>query len=150
MIVDLLDNHRKIKGFPEITEAFEFLRNLPPNVEDGRINISENIFVGISSYTTIPFEKGKLESHKKYIDIQVLLSGTEQIGWNHVSALTPSTEYNGEKDVVFYSTPSKFSNFTTLTPALFMIFFPDDGHMPQIMLNTPEQVRKAVFKIVVN
>jgi YhcH/YjgK/YiaL family protein len=147
MIIDSLENYIKYSSVFKINEVFEFLKNLSPTFENGKIEIDNDLFVDISNYHTIPADSGKLESHKKYIDIQILLHGYEKIGWSPVSHLSLNTEYDENRDIMFYNTPDNFINFMTLTPGLFMIFYPDDAHMPQIAVNSPAMVKKAVFKI---
>ena len=149
MIVDTLGNFKLLENDAKLLRAFEFIKNMPPNINDGRYDIDDEIFASVSSYTTIPLNDGKFESHKKYIDIQLLIQGSERIGWTNIDKLVPCTEYNLEKDIIFYKQPEEFFNFITLTPGLFMIFYPSDAHMPQIMFKESSDVKKVVIKIEV-
>ena len=148
MIVDTLENYEFLVRDEKFKKAFEFIKNISPDIKDGKYEISEDIFAGVSTYDSIPLEAGKFESHKKYIDIQLILEGVEKVAWKNVNSLIPIGEYDADKDVIFYNKPELVNDFITLTPGLFMVFFPDDAHMPQIMFDTPTKIKKVVVKLV--
>jgi YhcH/YjgK/YiaL family protein len=76
------------------------------------------------------------------------LSGTETIEIFPKNGLAVSEPYNPERDVEFYEKPATAHAKVTLTPGQFLVFFPDDAHMPCLMTTIgPEPVKKVVFKI---
>lgn len=73
-------------------------------IEVGRYEIdADNLFALVQKYDSIPKEQGKWECHRKYIDIQFIAEGTEQIGFRNIDKMKIITEYNPEKDVSFLS-----------------------------------------------
>ncbi len=89
----------------------------------------------------------KPESHKQYLDIQFIASGSEMIG------CTPYREdYEvvedllKERDLLFYKSVENES-FLRMEPGFFAVFFPDDVHRPACVCGTPQNVRKVVVKV---
>jgi YhcH/YjgK/YiaL family protein len=85
----------------------------------------------------------KFEAHNSYIDIQVLISGVEQMGWKPRNTCTqPKGEFNTEKDVIFYN--DKPDMYFQLQPGQFAIFYPEDVHAPMI---GEGPIKKLVIKV---
>lgn len=106
----------------------------------------EDIFYIVDEYDTQPVEAGRLEIHRKYLDIQCLVSGCECIGTAPLEGLTVETPYNGEKDIAFYHNTPSISRLI-LHPGMFAIFWPNEPHMPQRIAQSSERVKKIVVKI---
>jgi len=86
------------------------------------------------------------ESHRKYIDIQYVISGQEKMGIAPTGkAPAIVKEYDPEKDVVFYSMEDSAVRLADQNH--FYVFFPADAHKPGIKAGEPAQVRKVVIKI---
>ena len=69
------------------------------------------------------------------------MSGVETMGYTPRTDL-PEEEYNAEKDITFYKGFAKDN--LTITPGMFAIFFPQDGHAPGV---TPDGVKKVIVKV---
>jgi YhcH/YjgK/YiaL family protein len=127
--------------------GIEFIKKvLRENPADGRHELGGGVYTTIQTYRTAQPD-GKLpESHKKYADIQTLISGSEIIGWLPVDGLEIEKQYDDQKDIVFYKS---VSGETPLLhrPGLFSVFFPGDAHKPGMTVTAPEEVRKVVVKI---
>lgn len=151
MIADSIKNHSLYPLGPAWKAAFEFLQTLTPETETGkRVIQGDRLFAGVDCYETKSRTAAKLETHRKYMDIQVLLSGEEVIEIFPKQGLTVSTPYNPEKDAEFYQAPADAPAKITLRPGQFLVFFPDDAHMPCLMTgNSPEPVKKVVIKVAV-
>ncbi len=117
-------------------------------MEPGRYELDgSNLFVLVQAYESIPKQQGKWECHNKYIDIQYIAEGVEQIGCNSTEKMKISTEYNPEKDIAFLSGDG---DYITFSKGSYGIFFPDDAHQPKIAVNNiPSRVKKVVVKIKV-
>src|ERR1035437_11082312 len=104
MIFDTLE-HRELYAAisPRIKVALDYLvRTDFSTVETGRYELDgSNLFVLLQRYDSIPKEQGKWECHRKYIDIQYIASGIEQIGFSNIDGMKIITEYNLEKDGSF-------------------------------------------------
>lgn len=151
MILDTFKNIEFYKDLsPRMGMALENLQALDlENVAEGRYEIDgENIFYVVERYETKPVEKGLPESHKRYIDIQVLASGREMIGYLPIEDLEIEAPYDNEKDIAFYKPVENFTKLN-LRPGIFVVFFADEAHMPGCALNKSQEVVKIVFKIKV-
>lgn len=63
--------------------------------------------------------------------------------------LVPKTEYNPEKDVIFFNNDIRGLDLV-VTAGHFAIFNPWDGHKPKAMNKVPSAVKKIVVKIKEN
>ena len=90
------------KGFQQ---AFDFIKNNDLNtVELGKHTIDgEKVFVVIMEYLTQDISECKSETHKKYIDIQYMIKGEENIGLRTLHNETATTPYNRDGDFMFYT-----------------------------------------------
>ncbi len=146
MILDIRDNAWRYtslhKGF---IQAFEFLaRPDLARMTPGRYEIDgDSVYASISLDDGGEKEEGVLEVHEKYIDIQMVLDGFDDIGWAPRSACTlPLGEYDPAEDIRLYrDTPHAWLG---LYPGFFAIFFPEDAHMPLI---SKGKIHKVVMKI---
>ena len=139
---------------PRFTAAFSFLRRLlAENAPDGRhvleaTDIPEEIFVNLTTGSATPQETACAESHKKYIDVQVVLSGEELM---YVPAAAPAVvEENSEKDFLLYA-PAPLSACTRLDipSGSFAIFFAGELHAPcHTAAPCAVPVRKAIVKVL--
>jgi len=151
MILDTLKNIEFYKDIsPRISTALENLQALDlANIGEGRYEIDgDNIFYIVERYETKPVEEGLPESHKRYIDIQVLASGREMIGYVPNEDLEIETPYDNEKDISFYKPVETFTKLN-LRAGVFVVFFADEAHMPGCELIKSQEVVKIVFKVKV-
>ncbi len=148
MIADKIENWERYFKGDAWKKAFEFLQTLEPDAEPGKYEIDgSKIFAIVSAYETKQLEDCKFEAHRDYVDIQVLLDGFEFIEWMPVDELETTVEYSAETDCEFFEYPDFFGGNSLLCPGLFAVYYPEDGHMPQICIEDPEPVRKCVIKI---
>ena len=151
MIADSIQNSARYPFGPAWNAAFEFLKTLSPDSETGKRLIQDSkLFAGVDTYETKSRADAKLETHRKYVDIQMLLSGREAIEIFPKKGLAVSEPYNPEKDAEFYHVPAETHARITLRPGQFLVFFPEDAHMPCLMAgNSPQPVKKVVIKVAV-
>ncbi len=150
MVFDRLKNANQYFPLGEgITKALQYLSQTDfTNLEPGKYEIDgENIFALVQTYNTKPFSAGKWEAHKKYIDIQYILSGKEKMGFTETTKVIVMEEYNEENDYAIYKGEG---NFLIADEGHFAIFFPSDVHMPSMAINIPKEVKKVVVKVRVN
>ena len=147
MILDSLKNAASVRSLnPLFKQAFAFIqKNDLSKMEPGKTILDgDKLFVSIMEIDGKPPEAAKMESHVKYIDIQVVISGVETMGWTAIEHCTDAMEpYDKEKDVQFFT--NKPTTLITVNPGEFVIFFPEDGHAPGIG-NGP--IKKAVVKVL--
>ena len=92
-----------------------------------------------------PFEQTRFEAHRIYGDIQLIISGSEAIDVCDIERLDLTEQYDAQRDVSFFS-PRGDATRLVLTAGDFAVFFPNDGHRPQISTGNPQMVRKVVVK----
>lgn len=154
MIYDNLKNASLYYSLhPRIAQGLQYLQRIQgqPFEEKREVIDGELLFAIHQEYESRPEEKGKWESHYRYVDIQYIVSGQERMDVLHIDALgTPHTEEAG-RDVKFYNAPASMQGGATLHAAAgtFAIFFTHDGHRPsvQTVQGQPEHVRKIVLKV---
>lgn len=149
MVVDKLENHQLYLSLHDrFKKAFDFiLENDLRTIDLGKHSIQgDDIFAIVMEYTTQSEALCKSETHKKYIDIQYIINGAEQVGFTTLHDQEPTTPYNEEGDFMFYGLENlpKFA-FNT---GHFAIFFPDDIHKTMIQTDKgPDALRKVVIKV---
>lgn len=148
MILDKIENHKRYANINnKISKALEYLINTNfEQIEPGKYIIDgDNIFALVQEYDTKEKEDGKLEGHYKYIDIQYVIKGSEQMG---VASLTNQMQItkDTEKDYAFYDGDC---SYIKVSEGMFTIFFPDDLHKPCIKLDKTAKVKKVVVKVSV-
>ena len=148
MIFDHINNIETYKGLsPDIYEGLKFLRQVSPDIAVGTHQINPRVKAIVSEYETKKVNEHGFEAHKKNIDIQYLLKSEERVACYPIEKLTESKPYCEEKDAVFYSTDGIKALEMTLGDGYFAIFFPLDGHMPQLCVDKPMSVKKIVVKV---
>jgi len=150
MIIDKIENSKLYEGISQrIKEAFEYIRNTDlKNIKPGKYEIDgENIFALISEYKTKAESEGKLEAHRKYIDVQCVISGEELMGYAPLGIQQFLEPYKDENDIVFFKGEK---SFTKVSSGMFAIFFPEDVHMPGMSTGKISDVKKLVIKVRIN
>lgn len=149
MIYDQINNIATYKGLsPNIALGLDFLKQMKPDTAVGTYQINPRVKAIVSEYETKMENENGYEAHRKNIDIQYLLSGEERIACLPIERLKETKAYNEETDAAFYAADLSLqpSNLSLLS-GYFAIFFPQDGHMPQLCINEPEMVKKVVIKV---
>ena len=148
MIIDALNNaNRYISLHPGIAKAFAWLQKTDLNaIIPGKYFIeAEDIFAIVQEYETLDIINEQMEAHKKFIDVQYMIKGEEQVGLALMNLQTISKPYEEETDFMLVADAPSF--FANLTEGSFMIFYPTDLHMPCIKINEPAMVKKLVVKV---
>ncbi|HEY0356580.1 MAG TPA: YhcH/YjgK/YiaL family protein [Flavisolibacter sp.] len=148
MIIDTLDNAKAYSCIhPLFAKAFEFIsKNDPASMDAGSFDIDGEQLKGILICKPLMSREASLanfECHNRYIDIQVCLSGKEEMGWKpRKDCYQPNGGYDEEKDVQFFHDPPGM--FFELSAGQFVIFFPGDVHAPMI---GEGEIKKLVIKV---
>jgi len=148
MILDRLENAKRyVPVHPGFDAAFNFLKqNALAEFKEGKKNIDGDRLFALAVTT-----KGKgrqdarLESHRRYIDLQYTIKGPEFIGYEIKSACIPDERgYDAESDIEFYANSPTV--WLAVPAGSFAIFFPEDVHAP---LGTDSFIHKMVIKVAV-
>jgi len=152
--MDAADDPRFAAAFAYVTDLLEAgsrawarLERIAPG-ETGRVELAGGAFALEQAYIPKPRSEGFFESHRKYIDVQVVVAGAELMELADISRLEVSEPYNPERDF------TKYADITGATvlkmgPGDAAIFFPNDGHMPALQWRGTGLVRKTVVKVPV-
>jgi biofilm protein TabA len=138
--------HRYSSLHPRFPQAFRFLNGLhAQEFGSGRIELE-----GSSLYALASTQQGKsaagafLEAHRRYIDIQYVVSGVEKMGWRPLSLCTQvKTPYDPEKEIEFFA--DQPVNWCAVQPGMAAIFFPEDAHAPMV---SEDVIHKIILKVL--
>ena len=127
--------------------AFEFIeRALREDLPVARYELDGGeLYAFIQEYETRT--ESTWEGHRKYIDIQYIISGVEVMDVSDIGRLTEVIPYDESKDVAFFE--DKGDGFTrcTVHSGEYAVFFPEDIHRPGLCLDAPTPVKKIVVKV---
>ncbi|HTE00058.1 MAG TPA: YhcH/YjgK/YiaL family protein [Mucilaginibacter sp.] len=129
-------------------KVFTYLRttNLD-TLKPGKYPIDgDSAFATITDAPSKTFDKSAWESHRKYIDLQYVIKGKETIMVAELATATVTNPYDEKKDIANYTAEGKSY---MATPDYFFLFFPDNVHRPNILVDGYPQVKKLVIKIIV-
>lgn len=149
MIVDRIENlklyYPVLNGLKEAAEFVEKFCKEPS--ESGRYDIDgERVFANVQTYMTKSREGAQFESHKRYVDLQAVISGKEIIAWAPVEGLKVESEsFSSGGDIAFYTGETVMD--ANLPAGYFALLFPEDAHMPCLSDNESAEVTKIVVKI---
>jgi YhcH/YjgK/YiaL family protein len=146
MIIDSLKNASMYYALsPRVEAAFKYLQSTDlAKLEPGRYELDgANLFVLVQTYDSKTRDKGKWESHRKYLDIQYIVEGTELIGYADLAQVKLGS-YDDTKD---FQALDAEGEFLLMRDGYFMLLAPQDAHMPGMAVSTPQPVKKAVVKI---
>lgn len=102
------------------------------------------LFVNIVEYNTTVAENRFWEAHRDYVDIHLILSGSEQIDVNFIDNMVKK-EFVSKDD--FLPLEGKKKASIIMQTGDFLICYPKDGHRTAVQIGKPEQVKKAIFKV---
>jgi biofilm protein TabA len=148
MVLDTIAfSYRYTSLHPLFERAFRFLaesdlRSFSP----GRHPVDgDRLYLVIDHVEGRGRDGARLESHRRYIDIQYTLDGHEEIGWMPVSSCGPMAEsFDEARDVGFFDT--RPASWLLVPPGTFAVFFPHDAHAP---LAGRGALKKAIMKVAV-
>lgn len=146
MIVSNVQNSSRIEMLhPQFKTLFDYIKSHDLlHAELGRIDIDgDNLFILNINPECVAFEKQLLEAHRIYIDVHILLEGSERIGWKAIEDVDHEVKpYDEDGDCALYDDQS--TTWIDLKPGQFMIVYPEDPHAPVI---GEGKIRKLIAKI---
>ena len=148
MILDTLSNIDRYAALhPLFPRAIAFIRSTDLNSLAVGIHaiIEDQLFVIVEEAQGRSRAEAQLECHRRYIDIQLVLEGIDEMGWKPLADChKPVSDYSAEQDIRFFNdTPA---TWIATPPGAFCIFFPEDAHAPLVSAG---KIRKLIFKIEV-
>ena len=135
-------------------------RGIHPNLDMALERITEEFLAGVGServeikgsdvyatrftYETLPAEETFFEAHKNYLDIHLMLAGSERV---EIAPPAELTEFDRTEANDFYAYRGPAHYRLALDPGNFLVVFPNDAHRIKMELERPERVSKVVFKV---
>lgn len=149
MVLDRIDNaERSFPLHPGFKPAFDYLKTVNlAAIEPGKYPIDgDRLSMIVTKGPGKGKEKTRFEAHKRYIDIQCTISGTDIIGWKNLRACAPGEGqgYIDEKDIEYFTTTA--DSWVPVPAGTFGIYFPEDIHAPN---GAEEELFKIILKVKV-
>ncbi len=132
---------------PGFAQALAFLRRPDlGQLAPGRYEIDgTRVYAAVMQAPGKTRDAARMEAHRKYIDIQYVISGTDEMGWKSKAAcLQPQGEYDPAKEVEFFADAPEA--WVAVPPGHLAIFFLEDAHAPMVSAG---DLHKVVVKVAV-
>jgi len=149
MVLDTIDHASRYFPLGEgITRALHYIQcNDLAEVNPGRYEIDgDNLVMIVFDQENTNTNECRLEGHRRYIDLQYWVAGSELMGHEVLASQSVIEAYNEKSDCAFYNCIASYSR---LLPGMFVIYYPSDLHTAVSDPLSNERVRKVVFKIKV-
>ncbi len=147
MIYGALNNLHEYTCLPKaIQDCFAYAKSHDlVNLKPGRYEIDgDNLFVNITESTTTYTDQRFWEAHRAYLDLHLILSGTERIDLNFIENMQQKP-YVAAED--FLPMEGEAKAFLLLEKDDFLLCSPHDAHRTGVCPSTPGHLKKAIFKI---
>ena len=137
-----------IEKHPEFKTALAEAKKYE-QAECGRHDISgDDLYVSVQRYTTVAYGDKDFENHKRYIDMQYVVSGRENIYVCDKREADVTKVYDDAGDYeLLKEKPEAKVTCVTLAPGDFLVLYPDEPHKPGITTDAPSKVGKIVIKV---
>ena len=146
----ILTTFNELNDYIKINPLFELASDWLQSTDLNQLEIGEHEIKGRELFAIKACMMGrkpkqaKLEAHKKYIDIQVCIKGTDNIAWRPTAECPNiSDPYREENDIMFFS--DEASHSIQIHDDKIALFFPNDAHAPLI---ADEELTKIVIKVL--
>ena len=154
-INDKLQNSSLAKDIQFCIDYAEKNREKILSLENGSYDVGYNrIKMNVGKYFTKREEDKFWESHKKYLDVQIMIDGSERVAINNIRNMRQKS-FDSERDLVILEGNKLFD--IVIENGDVLVFFPNDVHKPELDIldseneeeceNKKKIVTKVVFKI---
>ncbi len=147
MVLDTIDHASRYFSLGEgISKALHYLQqNDLSGVEPGRYEIEgDRLVMMVFEQENTNTNECRLEGHRRYIDLQFWVAGSELVGHEVLNSQPVLEAYSEKSDCGFYNC---IASYYRLLPGMFVIFYPSDLHTAVSDPLSNERVKKVVFKI---
>ncbi|WP_273383066.1 N-acetylneuraminate anomerase [Actinobacillus porcinus] len=133
-----------------LVDVCDYLKNINLQaLENGRHDITDDIFMNVMTPTSDAPENKKAELHHRYIDVQLIIDGVDGMEYGvEQPDLSQYEEYHEEDDYQLTSVAITDKNWIEVHPQQFVVFFPYEPHKPCCNVNGKvAQLKKLVVKV---
>ena len=148
MIFDKICNIKNYKGINKNLDiAIDSIarKEYIEGISGKNLVLEEEVFFNVQNYITKNQEECFFETHKEYLDIQLVMFGEEKIGVTEIEKLKLDKEYDKERDLETQKGDPEI--VFEMNKNNFLILFPGEPHMPGIKNNENIEIKKIVYKI---
>lgn len=149
MVLDSIENAARYLHLGDgITKALHYIQNNDlTKVQTGKYELeNDRLVMNVFEFEATNTNECRLEGHRRYIDLQYWVTGSELMGHEVLNTQPVLEAYNDKTDCIFYDCNSSFSR---VLPGMFVIYFPTDLHTAVVDPLSASKVKKIVFKIMV-
>ena len=149
MILDAIENAANYLHLGEgIAKALTYIQdNDLACVQPGRYELdNDRLVMIVFDYKNTNTNDYKLEGHRRYIDLQYWVAGSEIMGHDILKSQPVLVPYNEKADYAFYQCTASMAR---LAAGMFVIYYPTDLHTAIADPQSETNVKKIVFKIEV-
>jgi len=133
-----------------VQDAINYIEKLDKNfLSIGKYEVNDIFYYIVQEYDTKPIEECNLESHRRYIDIQWIIEGKEELDMADISGLVLATEYDEQRDVMFWK-PRNGMIKAVLQKDSYIVLYPKDAHRGCMSVGNTDHVKKIIGKVKVN
>lgn len=144
MIIDHIDNIMNYEPLlPNLKHGAAAIKNAA-EFEHERYEFEGGYFM-VQKGTTRPISEGTYEAHRNYIDVQIILEGSEEMAWEDIRKLETVIPYQPEKDAERLK--GNYDHVMKITKGMFYVAFPHDGHQPVSHTAETQSFVKVVMKL---
>lgn len=112
----------------------------------GRYELTDGSYFMVEEYITKKEYPCRLQSHKKYIEVQWILQGQEMIKIYDIDKLIPEISYDLDKDIAFWKSVDNMTQIL-LSSGSYVVLYPNYAYTSSIMVKEQSAVRKIVIKV---
>lgn len=132
-----------------VNTKLDYLRQLNITENDiGKHVVNDKFFYIVQSYLTKKEEDCMFESHRRYIDIQIMIEGEEVIDISDISRLEIKEPYNEGKDLILWRPPQRSARIY-MKKNDYCILYPENAHRGAIAVDGGRWNLKVVGKVAI-
>lgn len=151
MIYDKIENIDRYAGLAHgVGAGLRFVAEAAETIAPGRHELGDGNYANVDMYTTKENNPVGYEAHRRYIDIQYLVQGSERVRVRPLETLCCTTPYDEGRDVAFFADEGGTATEVVLGAGYFVVLFPNDAHEPQLCVEEPAEVKKIVVKVALD
>lgn len=148
MVIGKIDQSFRVEPMhPLFKQAFDYIKRTDfDKLPLGRIELDgDRLYINHVDTAGADASTQPLEMHRRYIDIHVLLAGSESIGWKPIEEIENYTQpYAATGDCALSDDRPRF--MASLNPGEYCIVFPEDTHAPAI---SKGEIHKLIVKVLI-
>ncbi|MGI0528398.1 YhcH/YjgK/YiaL family protein [Treponema socranskii] len=130
-----------------INKALLYLQNLAiETLHEGKYEVDSDFYYSVQGCNMKKNSECQFESHKKYVNIQLMVEGSEIMEVADITRLSLKTEYDDEKDIMFWDEPTTCSR-VTLQSKDYIILYPEHAYRVCVVGGAQSRVYKIIGKV---